>query len=275
LSSLTTGQIRYLGVFNIDPATGKSNGLTNARLEYGSLVSDPKRGRIVIGPAGGHTMGFTNDFGAFTGRMPFDLLYPADADSLISDSTTRTAQQIPGSLVYADTNHIVATHGFTASCIRGDRLYSMTNGGSLPISAPMPFSYCDFTTNLWTPIPLVCPWYYCASAEVDPVSGKIFVLGSKYSGSIGGSAAWLFDPDTNALSAAVGCFPFANSTVPPDIFYDQANDRFLCIQGMNATVYQFKLDRTNFANTKFTQLAVGGTLPAGFGQNSVAVSSGA
>jgi len=253
LSSLQPGQIRSLGQFT-------DGTLTYARLEYGSLVSDPARSRILLLGGGGHTMGSTNDAGAFTGKVPFDVLYPSDTQ----DQQARGF--IPDTLIYAATNHLVATHTFLGGCVRGDRYYLMTNGG-YSVAAKFGMSLCDLITNKWSAIPVQRPWYYVSSAEVDPVSGKIIVLSinSSYYANM-----WLFDPAANVLSSAVSIEQFANGTVPPDIIYDLATDTFHCLEAITGDVHELKLDRTNFATSAYTKAAVSGDIPTGFGENASA-----
>ena len=255
LSTLKSGQIRSLGSFN---GTNGANGLTYARLEYGSLVSDPARNRILLLGGGGHTMGTSNDAGAFTGKVPFDLLYP-------SDTADQQAQGfITDTLIYSATNHVAAIHTFLGGCVKGDRYYLMTNGGAGGLHG---MSWCDLSTYKWTAIPLEMPWYYVSSAEVDPVSGKIVVIATNKSYY---DALWIFDPDANTIQGPI--YPvkdsngfavqwYSNGTTPPDIIYNSATDTFLLLGSTPNGASELRLDRADFTKSTVTPITVTGDLP--------------
>ena len=247
LSSLSPGQIRALGSFNAGTA------LTTARLEYGSLVTDAKRNRILLLGGGGHTAGVTNDAGAFTGNAPFDVLYP-------SDTTDQQALGfITDTLIFSATNHHAAVHTFLGGCVSGDRYYWMNDGG-YGSGVKYGMAVCDLTTMLWTAIHAPIPWYYVTSAEADPISGKVIVIGLNIPAGYA-AQAWLFDPGANTISAPIGLAAFTSNTHPPDIIYDPVSDTFHCIEGTTGAVHELRLDRTNFANSTYTLATVSGDIP--------------
>ena len=264
LSSLTSGQIRNLGQF--------TNGLvlTYARSEYGALTTDAARNRILLLGGGGHTGGFTNDAGAYTGTVPFDVLYA-------SDTTAQLIQQqqglgfIPNSIVYAATNHIPATHTFLAGCVLGDKYYLMTDGGYAVAGGSEDMSVFDLTTKLWSPIPATRLWYYVATARADPVSGKIIILGSTPSFF---SALFVFDPATNIITqTTVAIQQFATGqTHSPEMIYHSGLDRFICIEPavnsnagalIPAAVHELVFNRSNYNASTYTAITTTGAGPTG------------
>jgi hypothetical protein len=83
-------------------------------------------------------------------------------------------------------------------------------------------------------------FYYADSAEADPVSGKIVVLG--------GEGLQLFDPVTESTQVLAG--PPANLGYSNNLVYFPPNDRFYYIaRGNPTTVFEVVVDRSNAGAT--------------------------
>jgi len=265
LSSLLSGQVRALGQFTDGTV------LTYARSEYGGLTADPKRNRILMLGGGGHTAGFTNDAGAFTGKVPFDVLYPSDTPAQLADQQAGVGY-IPQSLVYAATNHIPANHTFLAGCVVGDKFYMMTDGGYAVAGGSHDMSVFDCMTNLWSPIPATRLWYYVATARADPVSGLILIIAPTPSFY---SAFFVFDPFANVITQTTVPVPqFAlGQTETPEMVYHPGMDKFICI-GAAATstvsgtffpaeVHELTFNRADYNASTYTTVSTTGAGPTG------------
>jgi len=265
LSTLQSGQVRALGQFTDGTV------LTYARSEYGGLTADPKRNRILMLGGGGHTAGFTNDAGAYTGKVPFDVLYPSDTSAQLNDQVNGVGY-IPQSLVYAATNHIPANHVFLAGCVVGDKFYMMTDGGYAVAGGSHDMSVYDCLANTWAPIPATRLWYYTATARADPVSGLILIIAPTPSFF---SAFFVFDPVANVITQTTVPIPqFAlGETETPEMVYHPGMDKFICI-GAAATsantgaffpaeVHELTFNRANYNASTYTTITTTGAGPTG------------
>lgn len=119
-------------------------------------------------------------------------------------------------------------------------------------------AWYDPITKIWDFSSVSPQWYYAASAEFDPISGKVIVLGANTQGGVG--RLWLYDHITEELIAG----PYYPSSMPggsQNLVYFPPNQKMYYITG-KGEVWEVTIDGNNFGNSTVTQMSgVTGDLP--------------
>lgn len=127
-------------------------------------------------------------------------------------------------------------------------------------------SWYDFGTQQWSFSQRAgTPWIAASSAAIDPVGGKILVIGPTAPNSGTADGFWLYDPATDAAPQFVSKRGFPVNGGAQDLVYCPDNDRFYSMIKGTAAVYEIALNRTTPAQTTATLLATTGTKPPNVG----------
>lgn len=98
------------------------------------------------------------------------------------------------------------------------------------------------------------PWYYAASAELDPISGMVVVIGSGRGASAGGM--WIVDP---ASLEVVAFAEIDYEGIEQSLVFFPPNGKMY--QFVDGSVWEVTLDREDWSRSTSTRLAASG--PAG------------
>ena len=100
------------------------------------------------------------------------------------------------------------------------------------------------------------PWGYAGTAEFDPVSGMVVLLGGQSRG------MWIYDPAKQKIVASIkGIERAANSS---NLLYDPSSDRMYLIDSKTLEIRTYTLDRTDWQNTIENAIEAKGVRPEPF-----------
>ena len=266
LASLAPNTARNLGPY----ASAEVQGVFI--IDFSSITYDRVAKRMCLF-GGGHGPSQETDIRIFDlTTLQWSSLYPPTPRSQMNQAN---ADSDLGRWV--TTNQPFARHSYNMTLVSGRRFYMMQNTG-MPdyLDGPQPawggrICWYDFDAGMWTysrNSSAATPWYYANAAVLDPVSGKILVLG--LNAQAGAGAMWIFDPATDSIATGPSLPDVGYST---DAVYFPPNDRLYLMYG-DGRVWEITYDRATPANSTVVPLAVTGTAPsdtstAGFAFDSV------
>lgn len=238
--------------------------------DFSGTCYDPVAQRVLLF-GGGHGPSNETDIRAFSSTAGWSSLYPSTPRA---DMTLANGDSILGRWI--STNHPYARHTYGMTVVVGRRFYMMArqgmpyDTGSLPVPAwggricwcalddpKFPWTYSKITDA-------ATPWnYYNNTATLDPVSGKIVMLGEGVGA--GAGSLQLYDPAADATQAGPRMPPFfSHRTIyfPPDGCFYVFSDSYNATERFSGIVWKLTLNRTNPGASTIVKLATTGRRPA-------------
>jgi hypothetical protein len=206
-----------------------------------------------------------------------------ETDIRVFDLASRTWSSLyaptpPGEMVFANcdpalgryisTNQPTARHSYNLTMVRGRRFYMMCYRGMpdhldgvLGSESGWGGRICwyDFDAKAWSysRIPQAeIPWYFASAAALDPVSGRIVVVGPNPQAGNGG--VWVYDPETDSISTAIRDVSVGFS---PELVYWPRDDRFYVLQSAGR-VWRIDFNRASPMLSSITEVATSGSPPS-------------
>ena len=252
-----------LGSYTCTNPVGGSN--CGTITDYSRLIYDPQRHQFLMF-GGGHAATFRTDVDVFsTSNLTWRSAYTSTPCSVMSDSNQ--VDRTNGA--WLATGHPIARHTYDELAMdpaSGDLLLLSGAIGAGECSVPNdPFyipsrvAHYDPDSTAWMFSPVsATSWSSLSSAEPDPVSGQVALV-SEY-------GLWLYDP---AGMSAQQVFPQFAAQVAnrmgyaKNLVYFPPTDRMYYINNSNGNVFELTLNRMNFFQSTFMELAnLTGPLPA-------------
>ena len=255
LSMLAAGTVLEFGPYANTSVTGGYN-----IIDYSGMTYDPIGKRMLIF-GGGHGPSNETDIRSLDlSTLAWSSLYPSMP---YSDMTLANCDSDRGRWI--STNHPFARHSYNETLVVGRRFYMMCFQGMPYINGVAEpqwggrICWYDFDTGAWTyskNTRAQTPWHFASAAALDPVSGKIVVVGmdAYYQ-----SFLWFYDPGTDTI--ATGPKLTSGVGLSLDLIYVPDNDRFYAISQLNGKVSEIALNRANLNLSSATALAVSANLP--------------
>jgi hypothetical protein len=116
----------------------------------------------------------------------------------------------------------------------------------------------DFGTAQWSYSQHTAPWLHASAACLDPVTGKIIVIGvNKFDGTA--APIYFYDPDADTLVAGPKMM-LPTFQQPLDLVHVPTTDQFYLF-GNNGAVWNVIVDRATIANCRLVLLTTAGPKP--------------
>lgn len=229
--------------------------------DYSGFVYDAAHHRFVLF-GGGHAATFRDDLSMFDfATLKWSSAYPS---TLCADMTL--ANMDKPLMRWTTTGNPFSRHTYDLNVVAENTgeflLLAGTNGrglctpeidpgtGSDPFYLPKKYSAYDLNDGVWRIEDRATPWDGLASAEYDPVSGKVVIL-SVY-------GLWVLDPVTHTTIQALDQFSGALATdlgYANNLTYYPPNQRmYLFARGNPTLVFEVQLNRNDWSATTVTQL---------------------
>jgi hypothetical protein len=234
--------------------------------DYSRFNYDPYRHRIVMF-GGGH---------AATGRTDLDvfdlstLTWTSAYDSMSCEEVALGDLDPRG--FHLATGHPVSRHTYDMTVVADDdgagSLLLLSKEGfpgtchdyasHIRAVASYPLSV-DETTAAWSHgAEFSMPWYYAASAEFDPVSGMVVVLGNTSGSGEGGM--WIYDPRTDQVVTFVDEVRYGG--IDGNLVYYPPDQKMYYFQrGDPNKVWRVDLDRSDWSLSRSLLLTPSGVAP--------------
>lgn len=245
LATLAMGHVRSIGTWSDGTVAGI------ARTDYsGTAIGD---GRLYLF-GGAHGPAIDDDIRAFDlVQLKWSSLYPPTprSDMVASNQDATLGRWI-------STNHPMVRHTYNAQVVIGRKFYLITQGGGSEYPAGT-VCWFDLDARSWSYSKIGHPdWYYASAASVDPVSGKVVIVGTDM-GASNWCHVWLYDPASDTARRIVDVT--VGTGYMFDLVYLPTRDSFLAIQ-TNHTLWEIKLDRAVPARTSVAVVTASGLPPA-------------
>lgn len=229
-------------------------------IDYSRLNYDPYLHRILMF-GGGHAATGRTDVDVFDlETLAWQSLYPS-----MTCAEVETSEIDPRGF-HRSTGHPVARHSYDMNVVAdaggvGRFLMLSTEGFAgychrydSPIRSIAYLQLAPGHTEWEYSEEFQLPWYYAASAELDPISGMVVVLGSGRESSAGGM--WIVDP---ASLEVVAFAEIDYEGIEQSLVFFPPNGKLY--QFVDGSVWEVTLDREDWSRSTSTRLAATG--PAG------------
>lgn len=227
--------------------------------DYSRINYDPYNHRFLVF-GGGHAATGRTDIDAFDMQtLQWDNLYSSMSCEEIAEGDTDPRG------FHRKTGHPVARHTYDQNVIadyagQGWLLMFSTEGFrgrchryNALIRAPAAFPLTK-TDPKWTFSPrMKTPWGYAGSAEFDPISGFVVLLGGQSHG------MWIYDPVKQQIVATMGNVKRAKNS--SNLIYNPRDTNMYLIDSATLAVRQFPLNRGNWQMTFEQSIATKGVSP--------------
>ena len=260
LADLADGEALDLGPYDCESRVPRIR--CETIFDYSRINYDPYNHRI-LAFGGGHAATGRTDVDVFDLRtLKWQSLYP----SMTCDEVAE--QDLDPRGFHRKTGHPMARHTYDQNVIAevdgtGWLLMFSTEGFSgfchkynAPIHAVAGLRL-DAEPARWSYSPeLSMPWGYAGSAEFDPVSGMVILIGGRSRG------MWVYDPSERRIVVSVRRFDRAKNS--SNLIYDPRGDRMYLIDRETLDVRMYELDREDWKGTTETVIRGGGNRPPAF-----------
>jgi hypothetical protein len=256
-ADLADGQAVDLGPYECE---GRAPNLRCRTIfDFSRINYDPFNHRFVVF-GGGHAATGRTDIDAFSmDTLTWRSLYPSMTCEQLAEG------DIDPRGFHRKSGHPVARHTYDQNVIaefdgQGWLLMFSTEGFpgdcheyKASIQAPAAYPLTDPQPQWHFSDPMEMPWRYAGSAEFDPVSGHVVLLGSN------STRMWIYDPGKQAIVTSVRGFgPTKNSA---NLIYNPRDEHLYLIDRVTLHVSRIMLDRSNWKNTKAEAIATTGEKP--------------
>lgn len=257
LADLADGEALDLGRYECE---SRAPNLRCAKIfDYSRINYDPFNHRF-LAFGGGHAATGRTDIDAFD--MPtlrWRSLYPSmDCNSIAEGDTDPRG-------FHRQSGHPVARHTYDQSVVaeyggHGWLLMFSTEGFSghchpenTLIRAPAAFPLTN-KDPVWSfASRMESPWGYAGSAEFDPVSGMVVLLGGQSHG------LWVYDPARQNIVAAIGSVERAKNS--SNLIFNPRDKNMYLIDSKTLKVRQLRLDRDDWEKTIVQTVETAGDAP--------------
>ena len=259
LAPLHANQARDLGPYACTQMAGDQS--CAEITDYSRFTYDPS-GHQMLMFGGGHATTFRDDVDVLALSPHSTLRWaPAYASTPCTAMTLENFDQARG--VWTSTGHPLSRHTYDMLVMTPQGLILLAGltgrGGCAPnppgrdpFFVPGKIHHYNPATRTWTAGGSMSNWGPWNSAEYDPPSGKILVVG--YNSHAGAGTLWLYDPVTKQSSATGISIPDAGQT-DNLVYYPPTQKHYLIRK--DGALFEVTLNRSNFAAS--TVSAVRGT----------------
>lgn len=230
--------------------------------DFSRINYDPY-GHRILAFGGGHAATGRTDVDVFDlNTLKWNSLYPSMSCDEVSAGEIdprgfHTKTEHPVARHTYDQNVIVeyegtgrmlmfSTEGFRGRC----HPYKAKIGAVAALSLSQPNGQWSFTDEM----PM--PWGYAGSAEFDPVSGMVILMGGQHRG------MWVYDPMKERIVASLPHVARASNS--SNLLYSSSEDRMYLIDSKTLGVRVFTLDRKDWQESTESTIETKGVQPQAF-----------
>lgn len=267
LMAIPTNTALDLGEYGCDQPVDDSY-YCESITDYSGFVYDTTHHRFVMF-GGGHAATFRDDLSMFDfATLKWSSAYPS---TLCADMTLGNMDK--PLMRWSTTGHPFSRHTYDLNVVAENTgeflVLAGTNGrgfctpeidpgtGSDPFYLPKKYTAYDLSASAWHIEDRETPWDGLASAEYDPVSGKVVIL-SAY-------GLWILDPATHTTIQALDQFsnPLATDLgYANNLTYYPPNQRLYYFARGNPTlVFEVQLNRSDWSASTVTPLPTPANAP--------------